>query len=350
MVISGYIIKPPYWLVWHTLKVFGKLCPTAFYVDSLHDYHLVESVLPYIKSPYKIIARNKKTATELKNAGINATSWPAFPQVLIMTRHAFHRFPIKAIKKIGLRHGPYHFKKMIHHSKYNAFDMFLFTSQTEVEKALKLGITNGVPGGYPRLDVFKSRQAINKSIAVRNESSFYKDKTTLLFTATWDRSGLSAVDKWIGHLDELKDKYNVFVSLHPMMSEVYFNKIKKQKNVCLVSSKDLPVYMLASDYLVSDTSSVIAEYCSLDKGIITFKLKAQGRLTNEICEMIKDVSIQIDDVEEIDAAVKQYKENPDLKRAEREKWSKMFFDDVSVSHGEKAAKYINSFIEKNTAG
>lgn len=346
MIISGYLIKLPYLVAWYIANALKKKNSVSFYVGSLHDYYLIENVLPHIKTPYQLVAKNFKVAKILRDKGLSTSVWPAFPNILIMPRHSFHKFPLKIIRKVGMRHGPYHFKKMINASKYNAFDLFLFTSEHEVAQAEQKGIYCGVPGGYPRLDAFKDQKTINKSQSIKNQSAFDNDKVTLLFTATWDRSGLSAVHKWVDQINELKEKYNVFVSLHPMMSKKYYKKIAEIKEIHLVSSYNLPAYMLASDFLVSDTSSVIAEYCTLNKGVITFKLNAKGRLTNEISEMISDISFQIDDVRELDRAVKHYSDNPDFKKINREKWSRVFFDDISISHGEKAAQYINSFIER----
>ncbi len=347
MVLSAYLIKAPYWLAWQYMRLFKKLDDIVFYIDSEHDYFLIENVLPYIEKPYKIVARNKKVSGKLRQKGVKVSAWPAFPRLLIMTRHAFHRFPINIVKKIGMRHGPYHFKKMIHPDKYNAFDLFLFTSEVEVEKAQSKGIKSGVSGGYPRLDVFKREDTIAFSEKIKNSETFDEQKAAVLFTATWDKSGLSAVDKWICHLPALVSKYNVFVSLHPMMSENYIRMVKSVKGIQYVQAEELPAYMLASDYLISDTSSVIAEYCALNKAVITFNVNIGGRLTPEISEMIRDVSISIESVDQIDNAIEEYILNPELKKNERERWNKIFFDDIDVSHGEKAARHINDFIKSN---
>jgi len=346
MILSGYIIKIPYWITWHITHATRKEKDIAFYVGSVHDYYLIENILPHVEYPYRIVAKNKSIARTLRSKGIKTSIWPEFPGIVIMPRHAFHKFPLKAIKKIGMRHGPYHFKQMIDAEKYNAFDLFLFTSKHETEIARKAGIQCGVAGGYPRLDVLQNKKTRDLSREIKNTANFESSKPTLLFTATWKKSGLSAVDKWIEHIEELSAEYNIIVSLHPDMPQKYTNKVKNMQPIKLATPEELPAGMLAADFLISDTSSVIAEYCALNKPIITFKIDIKGRLTREISEMIRDISIQISGIEELNGAVEKYYSNPNLKKEARERWNKRFFDDVTISHGMKAATHINSFISE----
>jgi len=344
MVISGLILKIPYWCAWQFCRAIGKLSGTIFYVESLHDYQIIEYILPHLDIPYKIIAKNSHVANELRQSGISATCWPVFPEVVIMPRHAFHRFPIGAIRKIGLRHGPYHFKKFIHPQKYNQFDLYLFTSEKELSLAQQSGIKTGRVGGYPRLDSFKNPRVLNAGKQLFNQAKFEKGKKTLLFTATWDQSGLSAIDRWVNDLGSIQKKYNLFVSLHPMMQDSIRNKLRSYTDICLVNSDNLPAAMLMSDFLVSDTSSVIAEFCALDKPIITFKIPIQGRLTPQIHQMISEISVQINSLHEVDHAVDHYLAHPDLKRRERNHWNKIVFDDLSSLHGLKSARVVADYL------
>jgi CDP-glycerol glycerophosphotransferase (TagB/SpsB family) len=344
MVLSGLIIKFPYWCIWQIRRVMGKLSGTVFYVESLHDYHIIEYILPHLHIDYKIIAKNRHVAHELNQEGMSASIWPVFPEVVIMARHAFHRFPIKGIRKIGLRHGPYHFKKFINPKKYNQFDLYLFTSKKELSLAQETGINIGRVGGYPRIDSLKNPQERTAGIRLFDQSKFEKGKKTLLFTSTWDQSGLSAIDRWINDLEEIKNKFNLFVSLHPMMRESVIKKIHSYQGICIVNAKELPAAMLMADFLVSDTSSVIAEFCALDKPIVTFNIPVGGRLTPEIHQMICDISVRINNLEEIDRAVDEYLAHPEMKKAERGYWNKVVFDDLNSLHGLRAAKVITEYL------
>lgn len=347
MVISGLIIKFPYWLCWQVRRLFNQLNDVVFYVESEHDYFVIENILPHIEFQYSIVARNREIAKHLRQRGIQVDVWPAFPKLLIMTRHAFHRFPIKGIKTIGMKHGTYHFKKMIHPKKYNAFDLYFFSTDHEAELAAKAGIKCGVVGGQPKLDSLYQKETLEISLKIKQQPEFDTNKKTLLFTATWDKSGLSAIEQWIDKLPGLKTKYNILVSLHPMMSINYVNKVKSMPGVYFADAYNLPAFMLAADFLISDTSSVMGEFCALDKPIITFYVDEGWRLTHEIREMIKNISVQIKNINELDQAIKKYIKHPDLKKTQRRKWRQIFYGDVNASHGKKTAKIINSFVLKH---
>ncbi len=345
MVFSGIVLKFPYWIYWQICRLFNRLDGVVFYLDSEHDYAVIEYMLPYIKGDYKICVRNRKVARALWNVSfIQADAWPCCPSVLIMTRHAFHRFPIQAITKIGMRHGPYHFKKMISSKKYNAFDLYLFTSEKEVSIAAKTGVKSGLAGGYPRLDAFRDPRVIDLMHKLQRQEGMKADKQTILFTATWDQSGVSAIDKWIDHLAEQKEKYNVVVSLHPIMSQHYVDKARSVDGIYIAESHQLPAYMLLADVMVSDTSSVIAEFCALNKPIITFRVNPGPRLSEEIQLMIKDISLQIDGMDELCPALQKYLLQPDLKQKRRTFWNEVIFDDVHAVQGKRAADCINNFI------
>lgn len=325
--------------------MLNKLDGIVFWIDSTHDYAIIEYILPHLEAPYRIVARNSKVAALLKARGVDATIWPAFPSLVIMTRHAFHRFPIKAIKKIGMKHGTYHFKKMIHPDKYNAFDLFLFNSEFEAKEAAGMGITCGVAGGYSRLDAFSDPKTIENSHAIKETPGFDNNKKTLLFTATWDGSGMSAIDQWIDHLEGLTSRYNIMLSLHPMMSEGIARKARSIAGIMFAEPELLPAYMLAADVLISDTSSVMAEFCALDKPIITFRVEKAKRLTPEIREMISDISLQISSIDELHQAVAQHEGQPDTKRAQRQRWTQVFYGDIHQGHGKKTAAKINDFVK-----
>lgn len=346
MVVSGLLIKFPYWVCWKIRQLTGHLHGTVFYVESMHDYQIIENILRHLQIPVCIAARTKSLAARLRQEGISVMVWPVYPKTLIMARHAFHRFPIDGISKIGLMHGPYYFKQMISSKKYNAFDLYLFTSSDVLNKAKSRGITCGAVGGYARIDTLKSDETREKSQQLWDAAGFCKEKTTLLFTATWDRSGQSAVDKWIDKLDHLKKTYNVMVSLHPMMTESIKKTIRSTEGILYVNQQMLYAAMTLADMLVSDTSSVIAEFCALDKPIITFDVSSGRRLTTDIQSMIRDISEQITGIEEIDQAIALYHRDKNHKRGSRQRWINIMYDDIGISHGEKAAKIISAFIDK----
>jgi CDP-glycerol glycerophosphotransferase (TagB/SpsB family) len=230
---------------------------------------------------------------------------------------------------------------MIASKKYNMFDLFLFTSQHEADVAKSLGIKSAIAGGYPKLDAFRQKETIAFSKQLVQKPFFRREKKTLLFTATWAQSGMSAVDKWVDQLPLLIKDYNIMVSLHPMMDKSYEEKVKNIHHIFYAKPEELPACMLAADFLVSDTSSVIAEFCALNKPIITFKVTAGHRLTPEIKAMIRDVSLQIVSLDELAEAIKGYEGNNDLKKPERMYWNRLFYDNPDAIQGRRAASIIN---------
>ena len=343
MILTGKLIRLPYWLCWQFLRLAGKLHGKVFYLEWLHDYYIIEHILPHIKGPYRIAARNRSLAANLKAIGVDARVWPVFPDKLIMTRHALHRFPIKAIRKIGLMHGPYYFKKMVRAKRYNAFDLFLFTSESVLEQARHHGVACGKVGGYPRLDAFRDPEVLRLKETL--SSGLSDTKKTILFTATWDQSGQSAVHKWAGHIETLKEKYNIVVSLHPMMSASIAEQLQQVDGIHFANQQRLYAYMLLADILVSDTSSVIAEFCTLDKPIITFRVRQARRLTPKIQAMIREISLQIDGIDELDKAIGRYGDEPSLHRESRQRWNRTMYGDPGIPHGLLAASRINDFFK-----
>lgn len=344
MVISGILLKIPYGLGWHLLRLLRGPGKPAFFLDYEHDYAIVEHILPHLKFPYDLVARNRKVACALRGKGVAVKTWPAFPSLVIMPRHALHRFPITAVRKIGLKHGPHFFKKMIRPEKFNAFDLFVFISENEVRIAEEQGVRVGIAGGYPRLDAFTDPGTLALAQEIKKQPGFDEKKPTLLLTATWDQSGMSAVHQWINALPALKERFNLLVSLHPMMSKNLLSKIRRVPGIFFAGSEALPAAMLVAGFLIGDTSSVLAEFCALDKPIITFRVDSGRRLTPEISRMISDISLPIGSLAELDQAIEQYVQDPALKQAERQQWGKIFFDDPGVSHGKKVAAILNDFV------
>ena len=347
MVISELIIKIPYYTIWQIKKWCNKLDGFVFYVASWHDFQIIEYILPHLHISYTLTSRNKKVLEDLSQKGFQVKKWPVYPTLLMMVRHAFHLFPVKQIKKIGIRHGPYHFKRMIHAEKYNLFDQFLFTSSHEAAIATAMGIKGAMAGGYPRLDAFRDARVLKQAHSFFLSCALSEKKKTLLFTATWDKSKMSAVHMWADQLHLLTGQFNILVSLHPAMANHWKDKVQKHSGVKLILSEQLPKAMLLADFLIGDTSSVIAEFCALDKPVITFRVPPSPRLTPEIAEMIKEISYQISHIKEIPQAIQYLQANPLHKSNERKFWNKLIFDDLSILHGKKVAEVIMDFTKTN---
>ncbi len=346
--LSYYLLKYPYTLWWKTLRLFNKPQKIAFYCDHYLDYIIFENVRKHLPD-VQIVAKNKKIQHELSQNGIKAVLWPSFPDAVIMTRHAFHKFPCNKIINIGINHGAYHFKKFISAEKYNEFDLFLFTSEYEVKEAHEFGIKCAQSGGYPKLDPLWQDDIERDTYNLRKEIDFDNGKPTLLFSATWDRSGMSAVDQWYDKLSDFTDDFNVMVTLHPFTSNKYSSKIKNTEGIIFIEDPKNYLHLNLADIMIGDTSSILAEFCTLDKPIVTFSVQDSKRLSPEIVHLIQNVSHQVDHYSELKDMINYALENSLEKSNQRQKYNQIMFDQLDGNHSIKAAKKILKVLKKMDA-
>ena len=258
-----------------------------------------------------------------------------------MARHSLHKFPEKKIIKIGIKHGIYHFKTFISAKKFNKFDLYFMTSEYENNEAKQIGIINSISGSFPKLDDLFDENEINKFKLIKNKYN----KKILLFTATWDKSGVSAIEKWYDKLNNFTDEYEVFVTLHHWVSQNYIKKIKENKNINLITDYNLNKYLFIADVLIGDTSSIIGEFAALEKPIITFKIEAKGRLKENIINMLDDITYRITDVDEIKPILNKIWITGNEKLSNFPKYKNILFDLPLGNAGKQRAKLISEFIQ-----
>ncbi|MCF7913306.1 MAG: CDP-glycerol glycerophosphotransferase family protein [Candidatus Cloacimonetes bacterium] len=338
MVFSYYLLKYPYSLVWQVKQWLGRDKYYAAYCGELLDYIIMQPVLKYLPE-LRIISKNRQVQKELGKLGVKSCRLPAFPRGVLMCRLAGHKFPAAGMRKIGMRHGPFHFKALSDRASYMLFDKFIFTSERESELAAKVGITNGLGIGYPKLDQAFDGTLNSEYLAeLRARLGFKSEKPTLLFTATWEGSGMSAIDRWYDRLGELTEAYNVLVSLHPWISEKYRETICGTSGVHYIESFDTTAFIRLADICIGDTSSILGECLALDKPLITFKVKSGGRMVDYVVEMLERVSIMIESFAEIDDAIIACGEQG--KKKERQAAKAMMFSNLDGTAGEKVAQLV----------
>jgi len=347
MVFSYYIYKFPYKLVWHLLKVFNKNPDLVVYCADPLDYEVMAPVLKYLPE-VEFVVKNTKTAQYLESQGIPFKRMPCFPKAVIMSRHAAHKFPEKKITKFGMRHGAYYFKKLTGASNYNDFDVFMVTSQNEVEKMVEEGITVATAVGFPKIDpLFDGTYSETFLSSIRQKAQLDHSKKTIIFSATWDGSGMSAIRKWINFLPELTEQYNVLTTVHPWTSKKYKQKLSQMNNIFHITDAKVIPYLAISDVMVSDISSIIAEFCALDKPIITFEVPKTNRSLPEIEALLKRISIQVRNLPELKNAIQHSLQNPEEKSQNRQQANKLMFDKLDGMAGKRAAKIIREQQEFN---
>jgi len=344
MVLTYYLYKYPYKLIWNIFKLLKKNHEVVVYCADPLDYVVLEPVLIHLPE-IPIIAKNRKTAQYLQQQGVPVKRMPYFPDAVIMCRHATHKFPEQKIIKIGFRHGAFHFKAFANPRYYNCFDIYFMTSQKEVEQANAIGIKTAGAIGFAKLDpIFNG--TINETTieATRRTANIIRDKKTIIFTATWDKSGISAIDKWIDAIEELSNFYNVLVTVHPWTSGKYLKKIRDIEGIFFIDDPNVLPYLVIADVLIGDTSSIIAEFCALDKPIITFKVAETNRTVPEITRLLKDISIQIETVDQLRDAIESSLKDPQERSKERQEAIRMMFDQLDGQVGKRAAEIIKERI------
>lgn len=343
MVFSEILIKAPYNILWQLNKFKNKNKLLAFFCSELLDYEIFRNVHKYIPK-IQIISKNRKIAKLLQEKyGLISKIYPAYPDVVIMSRHSLHFFPCKKIIKIGMRHGAYHFKNFISPEKYNRFDLFFFTSHKEVEEAKEIGINNAEYGGFPKCDTLFDENFI--SSVVKNKGNLIDvTKKTILFSSTWDKSGLSGVHFWFDKLGDLVNKYNIVVTLHPWVDKLIANTIKTTEGVKLISSDEIYKYILLADAFVADTSSIIAEFMLSNKPIFTFRLPVGGRLSYEIFDLLEKNTIRVNNFDELREKIDLYSKKTEMMNYD--KCLELFFSNNFGKHSEIMAKKIKDFLKQ----
>ncbi|MDQ7017499.1 MAG: CDP-glycerol glycerophosphotransferase family protein [Gammaproteobacteria bacterium] len=343
MVLSYYFIKPAYNLWWYIKGLIGKREPVVLYCANTLDYHIFAPVQKHLK-PIPIVAKDKQAQHALHNIGIASTCLPSFPDGVIMCRQAAYRFPASSIKKIGISHGVYNFKPFASAASHNLLDRYFMTSSTDVSNAKKFGIKSGFAVGYPKLDpAFDGTYDHSFCQTFKKKIGLDATKKTLLFTATWDKSGLSAIHHWVDKLERLTQKYNVMVTVHPWTSKPYLDLIRSTPNVFYIDTFDVVPYIMQADLCIGDASSILGECCALDKAIITFTLPDGKRTVPQVHDMIRDFSLQITQADELEDAITTSLKNPTAKQKQRAEANRIMFDILDGQAAKRAANEIIKF-------
>ena len=342
MVPSYYLFRYPYAAIWHALKAAGRLDPVVLYCANTLDWQLFQPVQKHLP-PIPVVAQNKRAQAELAAMGVESKTLPIFPAGVIMMRQAAYRFPTPALRKVGMRHGPFVFKRFANPVGYNMLDRFLMTSSHEVDLAKQHGITVGRAVGFPKLDPALDGSIGEVELApLRKQAGLDNDKPTVLFTATWDESGVSAVDRWCARLSELTSDFNVVVTVHPWTTEEYLRQIDAADGVFRIAGPDVVPWIMLADVCVGDSSSILAECCALDKPLITFQLADHPRLVPETMKLVDEMSEQISGFDELPAALQRSINEPANQASARQRVRGLMFESVDGSAGERAAREIRA--------
>jgi CDP-glycerol glycerophosphotransferase (TagB/SpsB family) len=151
---------------------------------------------------------------------------------------------------------------------------------------------------------------------------------------------MSAIHKWHDRISSLKDRYNLMVTVHAWMSERYRTELKNNHDLIFIDDYEILRYIMIADVCIGDTNSLLAEFCLLDKPIITFRVPTTARTMADITELIEKISVRIDHFEELAPAVEKILKNGDGLSPQRKEAVKITLGKPDGKAGMRAAEEI----------
>ncbi len=191
-------------------------------------------------------------------------------------------FRIRHYFDLYLTQGPYFTEKFIaFRNRYKNFDV--------------------IETGWPKLDIYGQQKAVfeNKKhelLAKHNVSKI------ILYAPTFSPKLTSApfVKEHLKSFAKNNTDCLVLLKFHPLMDkkwiDEYKNLAQNTSNIIFQHEKNITEFLLISDILVSDTSSVIYEFLLLDKPVITFNnisQKISWQDTNDYSALGKLIKINL---------------------------------------------------------
>lgn len=180
-------------------------------------------------------------------------------------------------------------KEMIYRLSKNI--NYLITTSQNIEnqyaEAFQIEPNKIKPLGLPRMDYYFENHDLNRlKRDFCNKFNVSFNKKIILYAPTFrDEEKFNNVFNFL-NLDKfnqiLGDDYVLALRLHPKIKNFYSDDITSQNNFVNVSDwESEQELMLISDMLITDYSSIMIEYCVLNKPIIFFTYDLDSYLTNE---------------------------------------------------------------------
>jgi len=183
----------------------------------------------------------------------------------------FIDFRIPGIK-VQIFHG-LGVEKKSHYKIRHFFDVYLTSGPFVTEKFKKLQKKYGYflvkETGWPKVDYILNYDTTN----LRGKFSIPKNKKVILYAPTFSRSMESASDL-LPVIPGIAKKNEIWLlKFHELMDKKVIESIrnKNQSNLRVIDTIDITPLLHLSDIIISDTSSVIYEFLTLHKPVITYR-------------------------------------------------------------------------------
>lgn len=159
----------------------------------------------------------------------------------------------------------------------NYFDLYLTQGPYFTKKFEELndGSFHVVETGWPKLDVYGT-DLYKYDDEKEKLLQLYKAKKIVLYAPTFSPSLTSGpyLLEEVRRLASNKD-YLVLIKFHDLMSKNLISDYKQLseevQNIHFVDERNVIKYLIVSDLMISDTSSVVYEFLLLNKPVVTYK-------------------------------------------------------------------------------
>jgi len=235
--------------------------------------------------------------------------------------------------KVEVFHG-FGIEKRGHFKIRGLFDLYCThgpaTTEPFIASQKKHGYFSVIETGWSKMDSL---------FTYKNKDTKQKTKPVILYAPTFSPSLTSAPDL----LNEIKrlsksQNWSWIIKFHPKMPAEIVEQYRsiENENLYIVNDSDIIPVLHEADIMLSDTSSVVAEFLCLDKPVITYKSKQPGPHTDNILEAHK-----------LEASIKSAIEKPDkLMTGAREFVSQMHpYNDGKSS--DRILDAVDQFIERD---
>jgi hypothetical protein len=221
------------------------------------------------------------------------------------------------------------------------YDSVAFPNSDRLSRYVAAGIVpkeRAVLVGYPKIDALAGNSTASATIAA--SLGLAPAQSTVIYAPTFSPAASlhSHGEAIIRTL--LQDGYNVIAKLHDRSFDpdpkygggvdwrARLNRFTGNRRFLLAASGDSTAYVLASDLLITDHSSIGFEFCVLDRPVVVFdtpELLTAARVNPDKAALLRSAARVVARVEDLSAVVASELEDPSRLTNERASAARMVF-------------------------